>query len=154
MYTEYNAPTYDDYCALIYGSDSDEEPAFVCPTCGAKWYREAGYSAFETDAGDWCGVNPSAGGYCPCCMFDRIGDAALVEFAASGNVAAEIVQALLETDQPIEISADNRGKVIRAMYASDPAGCMDVIKEILHDQLPMEELIDWLNERKEVRKGA
>lgn len=128
------------------------KPELVCCGCGEKWHRDG--RSYESDDGFYVSCYPLVATFCPECLLDRMTDDKLVEFAASGNVATEIVQALLETDQPIEISADNRGKVIRAMYASDPAGCMDVIKEILHDQLPMEELIDWLNERKEVRKGA
>lgn len=155
-YTDYSAPTYDDYCALIYGAeDIEEEPAYICPTCGEKWYRDMECSGFETDSGDWCSVNPAAGNLCPSCLFDRLSDMALVEFAANSSSAApEIVRVMLDAGSAVDLSTVSRAKVIRSMYTANPEESMDIIKEVLHDQLPMEELIEWLNDHKGVRKGA
>lgn len=155
MMTEYSCPTYDDYCALIYGAeDTTDEPAYTCPTCGEKWYRDTEYRGFEADNGEWCSINPAAGNYCPCCMFDHIDDAALVAFAASSDAAPEIVRVMLDAGSAVDLPAASNAKIIRSLYAANPGESMDIIKEVLHDQLPMEELINRLNEQKEVRKGA
>lgn len=121
------------------------KPELVCCGCGEKWHRYG--SGYESDNGFYVGCYPLVATFCPECLLDRMTGDKLVEFAASCSGSSKILSALADTNKPLDLPQHSVATLIRSMYAYTPGETLAIVKEILKDQLFMEELIAWMMDK-------
>ncbi len=129
-YTEWNAPTYDDYCEIVYGSAS-VEPDHTCPTCGEEWFYEGFF--WNSDNMTRYEGYPVIGDLCPACAIRNATIDQLHKAVTAAGCQSQVLSSILHCGRiPATDAAVDALDAIRGYM---PDAFEDACREVLEDGL-------------------